>query len=391
MHRLPEKIEGLPSTPFNSEILNFFQELSKELTGSSRTSERSADAIAFGYWLRPSNLLAMQNHFQSVQVITSTQRVPAGVVFHIAPSNVEVLFAYSWAVATLCGCVSNVRVSTKHTSFTEDLIGTIEKITTKCGLVPRWSFFSAPKDEIDTTAELARTCDSIVIWGGDQTVSNIRKLPRKPDSTEVVFPDRESISVINCAVFDRSTDDELLALASSLSRDIASFGQQACSSPKLLCWVGGTPSRQKRVWFFERLGALIGERGFSPTSSEVMARTSYVHRLAANEGSRVKLALFHSLQVLESVDGVVPRLNHPGCGLIIEQTLPSLSDLELFLKPGDQTISQFGYSPKEWALPISEWGTQAPKRIVPIGAALDFHFIWDGHDLIQEFTRGVSL
>lgn len=391
MQRFPSKIEGSPSPPFNAEILNFFQELSKELTGSSRTTEGSADAIAFGYWLRPSNLLAMQNHFQSVQVVTSTRRVSAGTVFHIAPSNVEVLFAYSWAVATLCGCVSQVRVSTKHTAFTQNLIEIIEKIATKCGLVPRWSFFSAPKDEIETTAELAKNCNSIVIWGGDQTVSNIRKYTRKPDSTEVVFPDRESISVINSAAFDSSTEEELVVLASNFSKDIASFGQQACSSPKLLCWVGGSPSRQKREWFFERVGVLISERGFSPTSSEVMARTSYVHRLAANEGSRVKLAHFNSLQVLECLDGIVPRLDHPGCGLVIEQTVTSLKDLELFLKPGDQTISQFGYLPKDWKLPINDWGTKAPKRIVPIGAALDFHFIWDGHDLIQEFTRGVSL
>ena len=391
MQRSPKSIEGRPTKPFNSEILNFFQELSSELTGLSRTTEGSADAIAFGYWLRPSNLLAMQKHFQTVQQLTSTQRVPAGTIFHIAPSNVEVLFAYSWAVATLCGCVSYVRISTKHTAFTEDLIGTIEKVAKRCGLVPSWSFFSSPKDEIDVTVELARSCDSIVIWGGNETVSNIRKYPRKPDSTEVVFPDRESIAVINSAVFDRSTEEELLALASNLSRDIASFGQQACSSPKLLCWVGGSPNPQKRGWFFGRLGFLISERGFSPTSSEVMARTSYVHRLAANEDSRVRLAHFDSLLVLESLDGMVPRLDHPGCGLIIEQTVPSLGELGLFLKPGDQTISQFGYSPKEWTLPITEWGTKAPKRIVAIGAAMDFHFVWDGHDLIQEFTRGVSL
>lgn len=387
----PPEIIAPTRRPFDRELIEFFQKLSSALIDLNKHSDGMDDAVAFGYWLRPSNLAKMAEHLNRVEQLTQGVRVPVGKVFHVAPSNVEVLFAYSWAMSTLCGCESIVRVSSKHTEFTKTIIGTIEKISYLVGLIPTWKFISTPKENHLTISAIVQSSDGIVTWGGDAMVSELRKYTRKPTSQEVVFPDRESIAVVKTAALLTATEEQINALARNLAKDIATFGQQACSSPRLLSWIGEKPPTLLRDKLFRRVGKEMSLRGFTPTASESSARNSYIHKIASHPASSISREVFDSLVVIQVEGSNAIRLNHPGCGLLIEVHHENLSDLSNSLKAGDQTISQFGFQAVEWEDPIREWNSFAPSRIVPIGNSLDFHFIWDGHDLIQMFTRNVFL
>ena len=381
---------GNAATPFHKDTLSFFDRLSQRLIHESLGKPDMADALALGYWLRRSNISKMQLHFKQVQEVTKGIRVPVGQVFHVSPSNVEVLFAYSWALSTLCGCVSIVRVSSKHTDLTRRIIAVIEQVATDSAFVPTWVFISTPKSDLFTIGKLIKESDALVVWGGDQSVESIRSFARKPTSTEVVFPDRESLSVMNAEAFNKLSNTEVQELATKLAKDVASFGQQACSSPRVLLWVGSNFDQSKIIDFYERLAAAMTARGFIPTPSEAAQRRLFVHKLAANS-EQLELWTFGPLQVVSVSPNSKFRLAHPGNGIIVHSQCKSLNDVSQALNVGDQTISQFGFDRDAWEQVIAFWSGKAPNRVVPIGTALDFNFIWDGHDLIQEFTRNVVL
>jgi acyl-CoA reductase-like NAD-dependent aldehyde dehydrogenase len=156
---------GGAATPFHKDTLSFFDVLSQRLIHESIGKPDMADALALGYWLRRSNISKMQLHFKQVQEVTNGIRVPIGQVFHVSPSNVEVLFAYSWALSTLCGCVSIVRVSSKHTELTRRIIGVIEQVATESAMMPTWAFISTPKSDVFTIGKLIEESDALVVWG----------------------------------------------------------------------------------------------------------------------------------------------------------------------------------------------------------------------------------
>ena len=377
--------------PFSKELLIFFQTLSKELIEKSQRSDGLADALALGYWLRPANLKKMQSHFMQVSNSTPGLRVPAGQVFHIAPSNVEVLFAYSWAISTLAGCYSIVKVSSKFSELTSTIDQLINSTAISLGMERTWIFVSTSRENKAVLAKIIETSDTIVVWGGNQTVSSIRDYKRKPTTTEVVFPDRESISVINSVKYLKCSDSEKAALVGRLAKDISSFGQQACSSPRLLSWIGPKIPEIEISNFHTLLALAIEKRGFFPTASEHSARRVFLHRLSLTEPGALESQTYGSLLVVNIRANIDFRISHPGNGLLLETQHSTLKELEKSLKAGDQTISHFGFEKKDWEGVISSWGPKAPSRIVPIGQSLDFHFIWDGHDLIQEFTRNVVI
>jgi hypothetical protein len=55
-----------------------------------------------------------------------------------------------------------------------------------------------------------------------------------------------------------------------------------------------------------------------------------------------------------------------------------------------QTISSFGMGTQTW----TDWVQQEAAlidRIVPLGQALQFDTVWDGQDLLRDFTRLVAV
>ena len=52
-------------------------------------------------------------------------------------------------------------------------------------------------DNEELTKKLSLICDARLIWGGDKTISNIKKYETGPRNIDIPFSDRFSISLIN--------------------------------------------------------------------------------------------------------------------------------------------------------------------------------------------------
>jgi hypothetical protein len=68
-----------------------------------------------------------------------------------------------------------------------------------------------------------------------------------------------------------------------------------------------------------------------------------------------------------------------------------IKDLVSLKVPKVQTISHFGLSQKDKTSLIELAYGEGVDRIVDVGHALNFHYIWDGYNLFQELSRKVYL
>lgn len=93
VYRLPD-IPARP--PFEECAIAFLNEVSRVLLADTET-KKFPDVVTFAFWIRRASLMKLKERFEE----TDSFRLGRGVVFHIAPSNVPVNFAYSLAAESL--------------------------------------------------------------------------------------------------------------------------------------------------------------------------------------------------------------------------------------------------------------------------------------------------
>ena len=113
-----------PLIPFSDEIVEFIDNLSSEILKNVEARKYS-DVITFAFWCRKSNILKLKENY------TNKIRLGRGAVFHIAPSNVPINFAYSLIVGLLAGNSNIVKLSSKEFPQVDILIKIINNILQK--------------------------------------------------------------------------------------------------------------------------------------------------------------------------------------------------------------------------------------------------------------------
>ena len=88
--------------------------------------------------------------------------------------------------------------------------------------------------------------------------------------------------------------------------------------------------------------------------------------------------------------GDIPR-RWLGVGTFPQARVDSLGDLAPIVVRRDQTVTHFGFVADELVTFARSLAGRGVDRIVPLGTALDFAAIWDGYDLMREFTRITSV
>ena len=96
--------------PFDEIIINFLDVLSKNLF-LDENAKKYSDVVTFAFYIRKSNILNIKKKL--LHNVDNNIICGRGVVFHIAPSNVPVNFAYSLIASLICGNANIVKVSSK--------------------------------------------------------------------------------------------------------------------------------------------------------------------------------------------------------------------------------------------------------------------------------------
>ena len=85
------------------------------------------------------------------------------------------------------------------------------------------------------------------------------------------------------------------------------------------------------------------------------------------------------------------REAHPGNGLFLEIEKNSIEDIAKEVRDIDQTLSYIGLSEHDIRSLIMKITNRGVDKIVPVGQALDFNLVWDGYDLIEQFSRKIVI
>lgn len=374
-----------PLTVGDERMIDFLSTLSRTLLRPTLT-HRHPELASLGFFLRRS---ASRRAIDGLGDPGDSLRRPRGLVFQVPPSNVDTVFVYSWALAALAGNNNVVRVSSRSSVTTEALLDALNAALVEAHpAIGRTQRVVAYDRDDAVTGAFSAACDLRVIWGGDSTVDALRRLRIPPHARDLTFPDRSSLAVISASawlVSDPATRD---AAALGFYNDAYWFDQAACSSPRAVCWVGDSDEvAAARSSFYDGLFKIVVQK--APSVDAAMA----VEKRVAAYGLAVDGVATHIQfrdRALTTVDLASPQVlprRWLGVGTFPETAVARLTDLAAIVVPRDQTITQFGFTAEELIAFTHAIRGQGVDRIVPIGCALDFSAVWDGYDLIREFTR----
>jgi hypothetical protein len=370
-------------------ILDFLTELSLRLRAPS-VVRRLPELGPLSIYLRPTHLMAELARLTDTHEVL---HVPRGLVFHVAPSNADTVFVYSWALAALSGNRNLVRISTRAGETTEAIIGIMTDMVRQTDpIVAQTQRLLSFEHDDETTAAISSACDLRVLWGGDQAIADIRRAPLSPAARDLTFPNRSSFAAISATAFLAASAQERRRAVEAFFNDGYLFGQAACASPGTVFWVGPPDlTSQAQALFWSQLHLVIEARGFSIDATMAIQKRVATYGLAA-EGRATQLAYYGNEVAVATLDSTaaLPR-RWLGTGTFPQKQVSDLDDIAPCIQRQDQTLAYYGFSAAEMQRFARRLAGRGLDRIVPLGQALGFASIWDGYDLLREFTRLVTI
>jgi hypothetical protein len=372
--------------PFCDEVLAFLQKLSTTLLKDSE-AKIYPDVISFAFWCRTGSLRGMKENHRS-QLL----RLGRGIVFHIAPSNVPVNFAYSLVAGLLAGNANIVRVPSQDFAQVGIICSALRQLIDKKEfrlLRDHIVLVRYEKDDVITDF-LSSHCDVRIIWGGDRTITDIRRSLLPARSFDITFADRYSLCVINADLYPG--DGDLVQIAQGFYNDTYLFDQNACTAPHLVVWLGTSDNVGKaQALFWDNLHRVVVEKyELQPVSAVNKCADAY--RFAASSGGCHIGKTEDNLIVRVQLDQLTQGLEdaRSTCGYFYEYEAKAFNEIIPLINRKFQTLAYYGLEPAEMTGLIEENRPSGIDRIVPIGRTLDFSLVWDGYDLISTLSRNVT-
>lgn len=382
-----------PLTPFAPILTDFVRDLSNILL-NDKSFRKYPELIAMAFWMRGAHVKELKNQFK--QKSETKVWSPRGVVLHFAPSNVDSIFVYSWLISLLLGNINIIRLSQNRGEQITNLLNQVNLLINeeKYGALKQRNLIVSYPHEDEITEALSQYCSLRTIWGGDSSIKKIRSIPLPPHAIEVVFADKFSLAAIKAKPVLQLNKIQMNELAIKFFNDSYWFDQMACSSPRLVAWVGqGKEIDEAKRKFWAELSEVIQKKDIPLNPSvgvtKLVTGYSYAAQGFVNHLSCSKVGNPYRAHLAKLNYQV--REQHCGGGFFLEAEIEDINSLTDSIIYKDQTLSAFGFTYqelKDFAIDLNGRGID---RIVPFGKALEFNVIWDGYDLMVYFTKETTI
>lgn len=374
LYQMPEA-PVLPA--FSKQAMTFLSKLSQILLRDKRSS---VDVKAYAYWIRRASLEA------AIQEGDYQNRLGRGVALHIAPSNVPVNFAVSMTSSLLAGNCTVVRVSSKPFPQVDLICEAMSRLLSgDCGDMRPYICVLRHEHNAEITQALSAMCDLRVIWGGDRTIETIRQAALPPRAVEMAFADRYSIAVIDADAYLEYDSKEI---AKKFYTDTYYTDQNACSSPRLVVWLGKcVPYAREHFW--NALGELV-QRDYPMQPIQAVDKYSAVCALGMSRPG-VRYVPGDTLVVRAELDRLTADVMDYKCGggCFFEYTAQELNEIVPVLTKRCQTVAVLGVDREQVRKLVFTSGVRGVDRIVPLGGTMELSFIWDGFKMVESMSRYV--
>jgi hypothetical protein len=376
--------------PFNSTVIEFLAELSHSIL-TNTLAKKYSDVITFGYWCRSANLKKMKLSYPKVD-----NRKGVGVVFHIAPSNVPINFAFSYVFSLLSGNVSIVRVPSKQFDQISIVSSIINKLfeNSKYHTIKHNTFFIRYPHDDTITQSLSTISNARLIWGSDVTVNKIKSISAPSKCFDLPLSERYSLGIISVEEILNLNETELKRLANGFFNDTYLMDQNACSSPQLLLWYfqdANLIEKAKLIFWNAVNDKVLIDYDLSAKSSvdkltwmclDLVKRDNVTEiNVLSNNINRVQI---NSLP--KSILDLTGKY-----GYFYEFSTSDLNVISTLMETKIQTLTYFGVDKEKLFDIVYNACNVGIDRIVPIGSALEIGIIWDGYDMIYSLTKIIDL
>jgi hypothetical protein len=380
--------------PFDTRTIDFLDGLSKLIFGDKAINRRP-EITALGFWLRKAQLRKMMIEQEYLLNNTQFKVAPIGKVFHICPANVDTMFIYSMVVSLLMGNRNVLRISKRMDA--PHVLNLFDKLNQLLAIEE----FDIFKDYINIISYdhnkeisnfLSSAANARLIWGGDSTINTFQSFEKAPRTKDIVFADRISMMVLNSKAILKSSGPEWQEFLRNFFNDSYTFDQMGCSSPQTIYFIGsGTESQSARVKISDSFVDFLKVEYETDISSLASLKLNRMvdDALDNNLKSHMGNNLFKLVELTEAADSTI--LHGCGGGYFYFRDCLDINELLNLRVPKIQTITHFGFSSKDKFKLFDLAYGEGIDRIVHLGHALNFHYIWDGYNLFQELSRKIYI
>ncbi|MDX2281782.1 MAG: acyl-CoA reductase [Saprospiraceae bacterium] len=381
--------------PFDDKIIHFLDQFSRSIL-LDKSLNRLPEMAALGFWLRKANLMLLKKENKHLFDNPKYQLSPIGKVLHICPSNVDTMFLYSMAVSLLMGNQNILRISSRMKAPTVvALFGLLRDVLKQNENSSFQSFVELVSYEhnSDINEWISSRVNARLIWGGDATIDKFRQYKSAPRTKDIVFADRISLMILNCKSILELKEVDRLAFSKSFFNDTYTFDQMGCASPQTIFFIGTAAEYQACVTIIiEMISSQVEKNSNLDINSLATLKLNRAVDDALNEyftEPPIGNNLIRFIPLSKSVD--VSNLHGCGGGYFYIQNLDSLENIPEIRKPKVQTITYFGLTENEKQQLIELANGEGIDRIVPLGQALTFDYIWDGYQLFDELSKKIAV
>ena len=373
--------------PFNNLSIDFLDDFSKEIKKNQRIY-KFPDLIYLVFWTNYKKVKEVKE-----KLISKNLRLGRGLIYHICPSNVPTNFIYSFFFGLLSGNSNIVKVPSKSFPEKNIILSGINKLFKKKKYLPlkNSNFFIQYDEKIENTRRLSSICDGRIIWGGDKTINEVRKIWIPERAVELTFADRYSLSILDLSKFTKIKDNEIKLVAKKFFYDSYMLNQSACNSPHFVFWVGKKNNNfQQRFW--NELNNIAKEKF---VLNENVAVNKYLNLITniINQKDFQDIKFFkNNLYVVNPNQNIKNIEDIRGLsGIFFQKNIRNLSELKKFITKKCQTVTYFGLNKEQIKSFLLRNNLLGIDRVVPIGKALDINLIWDGYDVIDSLSRIITI
>lgn len=373
-----------PMEIYSDLVCFFLDELSKIIRGNLE-AKKYPDVLTFAFWCRRGNIQKLKEEYVSKYV-----RVGRGNVFHIAPSNVPINFAFSLVFGLLAGNSNVVRVSEKEfeqVNIVCECINRCLEIPEFCELKKYICVVKYPHCK-EITDDFSQKCASRVIWGGDNTIKEIRKSEIPCRTNEITFSDRYSFAIFDEETMENDSDSDLKVLAEKFYNDTYLMDQNACSSPHLIMWMP-SKSRQGRLRFWDMLNKIAVK--YDMQAKKAVDKYTLAAELAARNEIEFNLKIYSNTLYVAQLKEMSDRVDilRGKFGLFFETDYTSAEEICRYIGNKVQTCVVYGLDADGLERELIKNHCLGVDRIVEVGKAMDIGTYWDGYDIIGTLSRAI--
>lgn len=389
-----EAVKASPLCPYSDSVCDFLDAFGMALRRDA-LSKQYPDVMTFAFWARKANICKKKEQYLKKE--SDRMRLGRGIAFHIAPSNVPVNCMFSYAFGLLAGNGNIVRLPSKEYPQLECMCRVLSELLKeerfKC-IYEMTSFVRYSRDNKEATQLYSSICDVRIIWGGDNTIRDIRRFELPAGSIEITFPDRYSFGIIDVSTLLEMSEEKIEKLSSDFYNDTYLMDQNACSTPHLICFRKGEASKDEvnsaKDLFWNGVHKSAGKYDLA----DIKASDKYSDLCERVMNSSVEnIRSWDNLLYvceIESIPEDVTLCCRGRYGLFYEYTYGELEELSPLSDTRVQTCAVLGIDSDDIRKHVLEHGYKGITRVVPFGKTLDIDVIWDGYDLIASMSRIIA-